>query len=248
MQTISSGIIHKTNHSLTYQVISHFVKIRSKLLINKNILHSVAKFNIKNLQCIRWDNILFQGLDFSLKDGGLLQINGVNGSGKSSLLQMCVGLIQASEGEIIWNDENINNCRYQFQSEITYFGHTNGVKGGLSALENMKVMHALSGCRSKIDYSLILEQIGLANMEDVLLSRMSAGQKRRVGLSRIFMAISKLWLLDEPFNALDKNGKKIIEQLIVKHCTAGGIVIFATHQTMAIEAYPLQHIHLGEDA
>ncbi len=207
----------------------------------------MSKLNVKNLECIRRDNILFQGLNFSLKEGDLLQINGVNGSGKSSLLQLCVGLIQATEGEITWNDENISSSRYQFQSEITYFGHTNGVKAGLTSLENMKVMHALSGSRAKIDYSLILKQIGLSGMEDVLLSRMSAGQKRRVGLTRIFMATSKLWLLDEPFNALDKSGKKIIEQLIVKHCSSGGMVIFATHQTMEINEYPLQHIHLGNN-
>jgi heme exporter protein A len=207
----------------------------------------VATFNVTNLECIRRDNILFQGLNFSLEDGGLLQVDGVNGSGKSSLLQMCVGLIQATEGEITWNNKNIRLSRYQFQSEITYFGHTNGVKAGLTALENMKVMHALSGSKTKIDYSLILKQIGLSGVEDVLLSRMSAGQKRRVGLTRIFMATPKLWLLDEPFNALDKNGKRIIEQLIVKHCTAGGMVIFATHQTMEIDGYPLQHLHLGDD-
>lgn len=207
----------------------------------------MAIFKINNLQCIRRDNILFDDLSFSLKDGGLLQIDGVNGSGKSSLLQMCIGLIQATEGSISWDGENINNCRYQFQSDMTYFGHTNGVKSGLTALENMKVMHALSGFKSEIDYSLILKKIGLPGMEDVLLSRMSAGQKRRVGLTRIFMASSKLWILDEPFNALDKNGKKIIEQLIVTHCKTDGMVIFATHQTMEIDGYPLQHIHLGQD-
>lgn len=207
----------------------------------------MALFKVNNLQCIRRDNILFQELSFKLEDGGLLQIDGVNGSGKSSLLQMCVGLIQATEGKITWNEQDITSERYKFQSDITYFGHTNGVKAGLTALENMKVMHALSGFKSKVDYSLILKQIGLAGMEDVLLSRMSAGQKRRVGLTRIFMSASKLWLLDEPFNALDKHGKKIIEQLIVEHCKTGGMVIFATHQTMEIDGYPLQHIHLGQD-
>lgn len=190
---------------------------------------------------------MFQGLNFSLEDGGLLQIDGVNGSGKSSLLQMCAGLIQATEGEISWNDENITDCRYQFQSNLSYFGHNNGVKAGLTAQENMKVMHEISGARSDIDYSCILEQIGMIAMEDVLLNRMSAGQKRRIGLTRIFMSPAKLWLLDEPFNALDVKGKAIIEQLIVKHCTAGGMVIFATHQTMEIDGYPLQHIHLGQN-
>jgi len=207
----------------------------------------VSKFNVKNLECIRRDNILFQGLNFSLEDGGLLQIDGVNGSGKTSLLQMCTGLIQATEGEILWNGENIISCRYQFQSDISYFGHTNGIKAGLTARENMNVMHALSGTKAKINVSLVLESIGLAGMENVLLSRMSAGQKRRMGLTRLFITDSKLWLLDEPFNALDKNGKVIIEQLIVKHCSEGGMVIFATHQTMEIDGHPLQHIHLGQN-
>jgi heme exporter protein A len=207
----------------------------------------MSQFKVIQLECIRRDNILFQGLNFSLEDGGLLQIDGVNGSGKSSLLQMCSGLIQVSEGEITWNGENIIDCRYQFQSDISYFGHSNGVKAGLTAIENMIVMHALAGNSSRINYSAILEQIGLTGMEDVLSSRMSAGQKRRLGLARLFMSKAKLWLLDEPFNALDKQGKAVIERVIVQHCSAGGIVIFATHQTMEIDGYPLQHIHLGNE-
>lgn len=206
----------------------------------------MACFKVTNLECLRRNNILFQGLSFSINDGDLLEVDGYNGCGKSSLLQMCVGLIQLSEGEITWNDRNINDIRYQFQSDITYFGHMNGVKEGLSAIENMKVMHALSGYKSGVDYSSILKTIGLAGMENVLVGRLSAGQKRRVGLSRIFMAKSKLWLLDEPFNALDKEGKKIIEQLIIEHCKSGGMTIFSTHQTIEIDAYPLQHIHLGQ--
>jgi len=207
----------------------------------------VSIFKVENLECIRRNNILFQGLSFSLNDGDLLQIDGTNGSGKSSLLQMCIGLIQTTEGKISWDNDDISLSRYQFQSEMTYFGHANGVKSDLTAIENMKVMHALSGAKQSVDYHSILKQIGLPGMEDVLLRRMSAGQQRRIGLTRVFMARSKLWLLDEPFNALDKNGKKIIEELIVKHCKSGGIVIFATHQTMKIDGYPLKHIHLGKD-
>ena len=191
---------------------------------------------------------MFQNLNFSINDGDLLQIDGFNGSGKSSLLQMCVGLIHATQGEVFWNDKNINNIRYQFQSYITYFGHTNGIKAELSARENMQVIHALSGFKKRNQLFINFKRNwALAGMDDVLVSRMSAGQKRRLGLTRIFLASSKLWLLDEPFNALDKDGKKIIEQLIVNHCKAGGMVIFATHQTMEIDGYPLQHIHLGEN-
>lgn len=205
----------------------------------------MSKLNVKNLECIRRDNILFQNLNFDLEDGGLLQVDGVNGSGKSSLMQICAGLIQASEGEVAWDETNIIDCRYEYQRNISYFGHTNGVKTDLTALENMRVMHALSGSSKELDYASILKQIGLPDMEDVLLSKMSAGQKRRVGLTRFFMSDAKLWLLDEPFNALDKDGKVIIEEMIVNHCKEGGMVIFATHQTMEINDYTLRHIHLG---
>ena len=205
----------------------------------------MSLFKAENLECTRRDNILFQDINFQLGDGDLLQFDGVNGSGKSSLMQICTGLMQPTEGAIYWNDESINDCRYEFQRNVCYVGHHNAVKAGLTALENMQVMHALSGSKDQPDYETILEQVGLPGMEDVSLNRMSAGQQRRIGLTRIFMTRAKLWLLDEPFNALDKHGKEIIETLIVQHCRNGGMAIFATHQAMEIDAYDLKHIHLG---
>ena len=207
----------------------------------------MSEFKAENLECTRQDKILFQKLDFQLSEGDLLQIDGVNGSGKSSLMQICAGLIQASEGQILWNGKNIKDCRYAYQSDICYFGHLNGVKSGLTAKENMRVMHTLSGTSKTIDYSSILKKIGLPYAENTLTSRMSAGQKRRLGLSRILMTDATLWLLDEPFNALDKDGKAVIEQLITEHCHAGGMVIFATHQAMEIDGCELKHIHLGQE-
>ena len=171
----------------------------------------MSRFEVKNIECSRQDNLLFQDISFQLLDGELIQVNGVNGSGKSSLMQICAGLIEAKAGQVLWNDTPIHQCRYVFQADLSYIGHMNGVKDALTAEENMKVMHALSGLSKTVDYSAILEQVGLSDMEDILLARMSAGQKRRLGLTRIFMSTAKLWLLDEPFNALDKNGKKIIE-------------------------------------
>ena len=207
----------------------------------------MSKFNINNLECTRQNNILFQGLNITIKDHGLLQINGANGSGKSSLLQICSGLIEPTAGEILWNDKNTKKYRYEFQSNILYLGHTNAIKSSLTVEENMKVMHAMAGTKSKIDYSIILEKIGIPNTNEILTCNISAGQKRRVGLTRLFISKSKLWFLDEPFNALDEQGKKIIEKIIIKHCKNGGIVFFTTHQEMEINNYPLQNIHLGNN-
>ncbi len=180
-----------------------------------------------------------------LEDGDLLQIDGINGSGKSTLLQLCVGLIRATTGTIFWNAENIIDCRYQFQSNISYIGHADGIKADLTVQENITLMHSLSGSPAAVDYPSILKLIGVAGTEKVFVKRLSAGQRRRIGLARLFMTPAKLWLLDEPFNTLDKYGKTIIEQLIVQHCATGGMVIFAAHQLLEMADYTLQHIHLG---
>ena len=205
----------------------------------------MSKFSIHNLECIRQNNMLFRGLNFSIKDGDLLQINGANGSGKSSLLQICSGLIEPTAGEILWENKNINKYRYEFQSNILYLGHSNAIKAALTVEENMRIIHSLTGEKANIDYSEILNTMGMTGMNEILVSRLSAGQKRRVGLTRLHMAKSKLWFLDEPFNALDKKGKKIIENIVINHCNDGGIVLFTTHQKMEINNYPLQNIHLG---
>ena len=168
----------------------------------------MSKFSINNLECIRQNNILFRDLNFSIKDGGLLQINGANGSGKSSLLQICSGLIEPTAGEILWENKNINKYRYEFQSNILYLGHSNAIKAALTVEENMRIIHSLTGEKANIDYSEILNTMGMTGMNEILVSRLSAGQKRRVGLTRLHMAKSKLWFLDEPFNALDKKVKK----------------------------------------
>ena len=205
----------------------------------------MSKFSIHNLECIRQNNMLFRGLNFSIKDGDLLQINGANGSGKSSLLQICSGLIEPTAGEILWENKNINKYRYEFQSNILYLGHSNAIKAALTVEENMRIIHSLTGEKPNNDYSEILNTLGMIGMNEILVSRLSAGQKRRVGLTRLHMAKSKLWFLDEPFNALDKKGKKIIENIVINHCNDGGIVLFTTHQKMEINNYPLQNIHLG---
>ena len=163
------------------------------------------------------------------------------------MLRICAGLTLASEGNVYWNEQDINESRYQYQQAMTYIGHTNGIKEALTAKENIKVIHALSGREDMFEHNDVLAQIGLPDMEDVLLGKMSAGQKRLIGLTRLIINSSKLWLLDEPFTSLDVTGKAIIEKLIVNHCRNGGMVIFATHQAMEIEGHEVRHIHLGRN-
>lgn len=208
----------------------------------------MSLFEIKNIECSRRDNILFSNVCCNLSAGDLLQIDGVNGSGKSTLLRICAGLTPPNAGDIYWHNVKISRCRYQYQSNMVYIGHANGVKDLLTVKENIEFIRALSNVENAIDVRGVLEQIGLPGTEDYRVGKMSAGQKRRIGLTRLIIDESKLWLLDEPFNALDASGKAIIERLIVEHCHRGGTVVFATHQAMKVEGHDVQHIHLGHNS
>jgi heme exporter protein A len=206
----------------------------------------LSQLEVSGLECIRQDIILFQDVNFKLHSGDLLQIDGLNGSGKSSLLRILAGLMQQNIGEIIWQGKEISSCRYDYQQEICYIGHLNGVKDALTALENLKVMVSLAGSKSELPLSNAMDQVELAGMESIPLSRMSAGQKRRVALARLLVTKAAIWLLDEPFTSLDASGKLVIERVIVEHCARGGIIIFSTHQPMEIEGCSIMHIHLGK--
>ncbi len=202
-------------------------------------------FTVENLTCVRQGRVLFETLDFALEAGELLQLRGTNGSGKSSLLQICAGLVQADCGSVYWNGQAIQSCRNEYQTMLCYVGHKNGIRSDLSVQENIQIMQALTDITTPPAYNNLLAQLGLLGTAHCLLNRLSAGQKRRVSLTRLLMTKAKLWLLDEPFNTLDGEGKKIIEQLIINHCHAGGMAIVATHQQMDVGDHPLKKLQLG---
>ena len=202
-------------------------------------------FEVRNLECTRQDIILFRDIDFRLNAGQILQIDGVNGSGKTSLIRILAGLIQPTAGEVYWRGTPVPRCRYEFQSEISYIGHLNGIKEGLTALENLRVARNLANINAPVNYPGILERIGLAGMEGVYVNAMSAGQRRRMALARLLIDCKKIWLLDEPFTSLDAAGKVIVEQMISEHSNSGGIIVFATHQPLEIKDCTLTRIHLN---
>ena len=189
--------------------------------------------SVEQLTCIREERILFENLNFSISPGEIIQIEGPNGAGKTSLLRILAGLSQPYEGNVRYDNNKIHRHREWFNSQLLYIGHQPGVKGEMSAQENLAFSLALNG----LDESLAeptLAQVNLFGFEDTLASHLSAGQHRRIALAQLWKSQAKLWILDEPFTAIDKKGVQTIEQMLLAHARKGGIVILTTHQDLTI--------------
>ncbi len=201
---------------------------------------------VRELECVRGDHRLFKGLNFTLQPGELLHLRGKNGAGKTSLLRTLCGLTAPADGEVLWNGEDIRSLRDDYNRGLTFLGHLNGIKGELSALENLHVAYSLSG--DKISENQILEalkEIGLGGREDLPAKVLSQGQKRRVALARLLITKAKLWILDEPFTALDVGAVDMLKNLIANHVKNSGMVILTTHQHVEIDVGVLREIDLS---
>jgi heme exporter protein A len=201
---------------------------------------------VNNLECIRGDRSLFSGLGFSLDAGELLHLQGHNGSGKTTLLRTLCGLIAPSEGAVNWNGTNIRRQREEFAAEMLFLGHLNGLKDDLTAVENLRILCQLDGLDiSDEDLWQVLEKMGLYGHEDLPVRVLSQGQKRRVSLARLLLSKSPLWLLDEPFTALDKAAVDFLQTVIADHIKQGGLVILTTHQQVALTTGEVKQLRLG---
>lgn len=201
---------------------------------------------VSNLECIRGDRRLFTELEFSLRSGELLYLHGHNGSGKTTLLRTICGLIAPTDGEVRWNDRNIRQQRDAFAADVVYIGHKNGIKDDLTGAENLRVACKLDGISiSEKDAWQALETIGLRGHEDLPTRVLSQGQKRRVSLARLLVNNSPLWVLDEPFTALDKAAVKLLQSVIREHVSAGGMVILTTHQEVELTTGQVKRLQLG---
>ncbi len=187
------------------------------------------------LECIRGDRVLFSNLDLEISSGTILQIEGRNGCGKTSLLRLLCGIMMPSEGEILWKGENIARERADYYCDAAYLGHHNGIKGELTALENLHFAQALSTPKSDSDLYKILARLSLAGFEDIPCRHLSAGQNRRVALARLLATDTVVWILDEPFTALDRKGILEIEKIFEEHVAAGGIIILTTHHPLKMD-------------
>lgn len=195
----------------------------------------------KQLFCERDERVLFAGLDFSVNGGDVLQVEGPNGSGKTTLLKIISGLNRHFEGELYYQGQPIADVRDEFHSNMLYFGHLPGVKAVLNPIENLRWYAALHPAMAVDDDAILsaLETVGLYGFEDVPCHSLSAGQNRRVSLARLHISQADLWILDEPFTAIDKAGVRAQEQLIANHAEHGGAVILTTHHELAIASRQL---------
>ena len=172
-------------------------------------------------------------VNLDLAAGEFITIVGPSGCGKSTLLRIIAGLSSFETGQIDYESYKLNSEKYKL--DFLYLGHLASLSPELTCIENLKYSSLLEGESIEIDYSLALQHVGLENYENDLVGTLSAGQKKRIALSLLFISQSKVWLLDEPFSALDSNAIRIIEKRIDEHCNNGGICIFTTHQECNIK-------------
>ncbi|MFP8965902.1 cytochrome c biogenesis heme-transporting ATPase CcmA [Pokkaliibacter sp. CJK22405] len=188
--------------------------------------------DVKALACERDDESIFAGLDFELSAGELIHVLGANGAGKTSLLRILAGLMLPAAGEVHYQQRSIDQLGVDYRSQLLYQGHANGVKTALTPLENLEIACALQSHLVPEKMLEALTWVGLEHYVEQPCRQLSAGQNRRVSLARLFMTRAPLWILDEPFTAIDVSGTKLLEQRLASHCQSGGAVILTSHHTL----------------
>ncbi len=200
---------------------------------------------VSNLACSRGDHRLFSGLSFNLHFGQIMQVQGANGSGKTSLLRTLCGFIMPDEGAIAWCGKNIRDLDDAYHDEILYLGHLNAIKDELNALENLLISAGLAGIELEEKEALAaLRRMGLRGREMLPAKVLSQGQRRRVALARLLVSDAKLWILDEPLTALDVGAVALIQELIAERLARQGMVIFTTHQPLHVAGMEMRILSL----
>ncbi len=185
----------------------------------------------RELLCERDERTLFSGLSFTLNAGEWVQITGSNGAGKTTLLRLLTGLSRPDAGDVLWQGQPLHQVRDSYHQNLLWIGHQPGIKTRLTALENLHFYHRDGDTAQCLE---ALAQAGLAGFEDIPVNQLSAGQQRRVALARLWLTRATLWILDEPFTAIDVNGVDRLTQRMAQHTEQGGIVILTTHQPLNV--------------
>lgn len=203
------------------------------------------RLQARKLACERDDRWLFEDLDLDIGAGEIVRVEGPNGSGKTTLLKILSGQFADHEGELFWHGRPMREVRQDFLASLLYLGHAPGVKAALTPLENLAWYQAMAGRRGDEASRLAaLETVGLVGFEDVPTGQLSAGQQRRVALARLELTPRPLWVLDEPFTAIDRDGVAALEARLVAHARAGGCVLVTTHHELHAGG-ELRRIRLG---
>lgn len=198
------------------------------------------------LTCVRERRTLFSNLDLSVSSGRVLLVEGFNGAGKTSLLRILCGLSQPRKGAVLWDGEDIRGCRWAYHHGLLYIGHSAGIKLELTPLENLRFLGALGGRRA-VDEVLVdvLDAVGLQGYEDLAVRMLSAGQRRRVALARLWLSSAPLWILDEPLTAIDRRGVANLAMRIREHVQSGGMAVLTSHQPLELGPIRVERLTLG---
>jgi heme exporter protein A len=198
----------------------------------------------ENLHLWRGEAHVLRGISFSLDAGECLQVTGANGSGKTTLLRALCGLAPLEEGRVRWRGADIAADLPAYHGELAYLGHDNGLKGDLTAAENLRYAVGLRRRVSHDEITASLARAGVDVARGIPLRRLSAGQRRRVALARLPLMDAALWLLDEPGSNLDAAGQSLLAQLLGDHTGAGGVAVVATHQALELPASAQRSVSL----
>ncbi|AFJ47235.1 cytochrome c biogenesis heme-transporting ATPase CcmA [Shimwellia blattae] len=199
------------------------------------------RLQARSLSCTRDGRALFDDLSFTIGAGEWVQISGANGAGKTTLLRMLTGLAVPESGQVCYGGSPLSQVRGAFYPQLLWIGHQPGVNARLSALENLAFYHPDA---TAAQYLEALACCGLAGYEDLPVARLSAGQQRRVALSRLWLTRATIWILDEPFTALDASGVAHLTRHMAAHTRQGGMVILTTHQPLMAGAWNIRRIAL----
>lgn len=198
-----------------------------------------------SLGCSKGGRQLFQGIDCTVQSGHWLHVVGANGIGKTSLLRMLCGLAPVESGDILWNGTPIRSQRTAFQRDLCYLGHLNALQESMTVHENLAFTAALGGFVPDAgQIPAILARFGVGGRQEHIVRHLSQGQKRRVALARLALSPATLWVLDEPFVAMDEAGIGMLTELIAQHLAEGGVTVLTSHQPVEIGAIPAQILEL----
>jgi heme exporter protein A len=208
-------------------------------------LNSVLSLSFSKLGCTKGGHQLFRDIDCEVSAGHWLYVTGANGVGKTSLLRMVCGLASVEAGQILWNGTPIQQQADLYRQDLCYLGHLNALQESMTVDENLRFTSALGGLAPEREQRLqVLAHFGLRGRSQQLVRHLSQGQKRRVALSRLALSPARLWVLDEPYVAMDESGISLLADLIGAHLETGGLVVLTSHQKVPIRDLPAQMLEL----